>query len=255
MNKNPDWNEALSYNEDNNALNSSEVFCNYVKIVEAKDKFLVPLNLSTSTLISQDYVNAAKEERDSFEPASREWRAFNSFVKKLQERLARQEELDRPAKVMASLTVPESTDFDYSSLFKNAEDEMAEELVKDAPEPEEPEEKEETEPKSEKTEKAKPSNSSECNYKELYETGAGDSKFLDIGLTSETEKLMENGIDYMDSASTSTPSVPKKETIKEETKTEEPKEEEQEEKDEIVEAEKALGLDLNIFYILRKMGK
>lgn len=243
MTKTPSWNTALEGNEDWKAATSSEVFCNYVKIVEAKPKFLVPLNLSTSTLINQDYIDAAKAERDSFEPATREWVAFNSFVKKLQERLDRQEEMDRPIKkTIASLTVPESTDFDYDAMLKCAEAEAKTE-------------KEES--KSEMPDEETPHDAFvECNYKELYETGAGESSFIDIGLTNETEKLMEDGIDYVDVDTSS--SAPAKEVIKEEPKAEgaeTPDEKKLEEKDEIVEAEKALGLDLNVFYILRKMGK
>ncbi|MFZ4795928.1 MAG: hypothetical protein ACOYMA_00445 [Bacteroidia bacterium] len=80
------------------------------------------------------------------------------------------------------------------------------------------------------------------DYGELYNTGAGESKYIDIGMTDETESLMETGIDYVEAEVG--------ESFIEVDEAEEDKEEA-----EIMEAEIALGLNKNINYILSKMGK
>ena len=80
------------------------------------------------------------------------------------------------------------------------------------------------------------------DYGELYNTGAGESKYIDIGMTDETESLMETGIDYVEAEVG--------ESFMEVDEAEEDKEEA-----EIMKAEIALGLNKNINYILSKMGK
>jgi len=303
----PDWNSALIGNEDDKALTSSEVFRNYVKVIQAKDDFVLPLHVPSATIIDQRYVDAAYEEAASWEQGSRERAAFLAYARKLEKRLQHQKEIDAPAKVATAHLTDEqkkteeenkkkfdkdSNDimgkvndyddhskekapimpnfpydrFDYQEKAKNVlesrEDgqrsfpeyghgkkseaefiydmlnKVAEEVAAEAP-------VEETEVEEVETEEKAPAKSApkQTSCTELYkDTDAGNSKYFDVGLSSETAKLMEKGIDYMGTK-----------TEKAAPKSEEPAEKTEEA--EVAEAEVALGLDKNIFYILRKMGK
>ncbi len=115
-----------------------------------------------------------------------------------------------------------------------------EEKDEDDSEPEEKEEKESA-PKSTPTAPKAKSNDNE----DLYDTGAGDSSHIDIGITTETEKMMLDGIDYVKYDAVSIKTDKKAPAVK--------KEKSSDEDDETKEAEKDLGLDKNAFYIYRKM--
>lgn len=86
----------------------------------------------------------------------------------------------------------------------------------------------------------------DVDYGELYNTGAGDSEYIDIGMSHETEKLMEDGIDYC---------CNEIENSDVETSSDDVAEIGPTNNDEIREAEVALGLDTNIFYLMQKLGK
>lgn len=80
------------------------------------------------------------------------------------------------------------------------------------------------------------------NVDDLYgESGAGESDFIDLGLTEETLRELSSGIDYAGDAIPSTHDIDiEKKDDKEE---------------ELDEAEKELGLDKSALYILHKMTK
>ena len=132
------------------------------------------------------------------------------------------------------------------------------EILSNAPE-EKPTQDETTptiQPTTPKTEH-KPAKSDTVNYDKLYNTGAGAKSSVEVGMTKETERLMDAGIDYVDTGKATPKAVPVKEVVApiKEDAIEEFKPEQTEPVNEIKEAEVALGLDKNIFYILRKMGK
>lgn len=95
------------------------------------------------------------------------------------------------------------------------------------------------------TVKSSPKKGKEDN---LYETGAGESSYIDIGITSETEKLISDGIDYVkyDIVEVKKEKAP-------ENKKEDVVDKPEEDTEEIKTAERELGLDKNAFYIYRKM--
>ena len=275
MDKKLDWNSAYLNDADTRAVLDSEIFRNYAITEIAKEKFVLPLHVPSATLIDKRYVDSAMEEAMSFPPGSRERMAFLGYYKKLKERLERQEEIDSPAKVAcAPNPIMPNLQYDGKDYQEHVEEEHEKEaseetdLIKQAldeilsgtPIEEPPTETPAEAPKAApKASTPKPASSSETNYDKLYNTGAGSKSSVNIGVTKETERLMDAGIDYVDggkATQSAAKTAPKASNpVKEEAAPTNNEPAPVEPTDEIKEAEVALGLDKNIFYILRKMGK
>ena len=58
------------------------------------NSFILPLNISTNTIIDENYIKAAYDEAESYPSGSRERKAFLAYAKYLEKRLARQKQLD-----------------------------------------------------------------------------------------------------------------------------------------------------------------
>ncbi len=60
-----------------------------------QNDFILPLNIAINTIIDQRYVDKAYEEAASYPLGSRERKAFITYAKALERRLAHQKELDK----------------------------------------------------------------------------------------------------------------------------------------------------------------
>jgi len=211
--KNPDWNSAFLGNEDNNALMSSEVFCNYLKAELSKqdeeDKEDDPeaSKVPQPLMRNKDYVKAQAEDEAILMA------------------LAQAED-----EVIAEIDLEGDSEID-EKLLGELDDELDE------------------------AEAEAGASNFELNDGNPYETTAGESKFIEIGLSNETARELEDGIDYaddepyfnarQDSTSDNSPEIV--ENVKEVMAVYH--------NEELIKAEKALGLNYNVAYQLSKLGK
>lgn len=207
-----EWNSVYAYvDEDWNAAMSSEVFRNYIKITQATEQ--------RTKLMKESAVDAQKQLEDE-----------NDDKKKLEPVKSNLPYGDYQEHVKAT-----QASYEDELLVKQALDELLgeqdniDEIDNDV---------DIVEPSIDN--KNNDYSFSQDENSDCYDvSGIGESKYIDVGITSETEKLLENGIDYQsDSLSYQKNDDAEMLTL-----------------EEIEAAEKFLGLNKNAFYILSQLSK
>jgi len=178
--------------------------------------------------------NAALQEETEFEHAVKTSEVFRGFVKQMA-KLAEQEKescVKQPLmrnKDYIETEEKELIDDDLMALAQ-LEEEFTEDLEEEFPDEPEP--------------------APESEVLDDYNTGAGESDFIDIGVTSETMAEMEKGIDYADAP---VETAPESEENLGEAVVEVMDVYNKDKEEELDEIEKKLGLDLNEAYLISKI--
>ena len=253
--KNRDWNMAIEDREDNSALMNSEVFRNYIKIAARQEQLDLEeenqkkFHKETDEIVSKVY--DAQDKSKVPEPIIENLPYDGDDY---QEHKQRAEKARSKGDSVYDEFYP---DYKVYNNKKNKKASIEDEVMRVLAELEEAEEKETSEPKETKSTSDKPVEHKPTNTDEYKESGAGDSKYLDIGLTSETLRDMSSGIDYCGDSIPGTHDIDLKKTPKQikepETKIEKVDDKEKKDEKELDEAEKDLGLDKDAVYIISKM--
>ena len=237
--KNRDWNSAFQddIEQDWKAAMSSEVFRNFVKIALSEEqKEIEEENKKKFRKDTDDIMNKVEKAEDDSEVPCPIIENFPYDGDDYQEHKQRAEKARDSGKSVYDEFYDDMKVYNKKSynerdeIIRKAEEEfnIANLICSFAQE----------EPAEEPSEQAEePSD----NVDDLYDTGAGESSYIDIGLTSETLRELSSGIDYAGDAIPSTHDIDI-----------EDKEDKEEELDA---AEKELGLDKSALYILHKMTK
>jgi len=275
--KNKEWNTAFhdDIEQDWKAAMSSEVFRNFLKIAATEEqKEIEEKNKKKFKKDTDDIMKVVdKAEDDSKVPCPiiqnlpYDGDDFQEHVKRTEKGREKGSVYDE---FYSDLKVYHKSASSDDEIISQAQAELAairliRSLGSDEESEETEEESEDTEaektespetkpikPATEPTTKAAPKAPKAKSYSdsELYETDAGGSSHIDLGLTSETLRELSSGIDYAGDAIPGTHDIDIKKAKPESKK---PDNKEDANKKELDSAEKDLGLDKSASYILSKI--